>query len=130
MTKLDGRDRFGVDCTGVLGTFYRSCLRYLLNVSHTTRNSVLYVLAAKPPLSVYISKAVMQYVESCANSDRLVEKVAKRALQLDSVSRLNQLTVMIMKLTADMFSDRKQLYKNVCTWIKADLGEADRLRGT
>ena len=106
-----------MDCTGELGTFYRSCLRSLLNVSHTTRNSVLYVLAGKPPLSVYITKAVTQYVESWANSDRLVAKVAKRALQLDSVSGPNQLTVVTMKLTADTFADRKQLYRNVCTWI-------------
>ena len=50
VTKLDGKGRIGVDCTGELGTFYRSCLRSILNVSHTTRNSILYVLAGKPPL--------------------------------------------------------------------------------
>ena len=128
--KLDGKGTVRVDCTRELGTFYRSYLRSLLNISHTIRNSVLYILAAKPPLSVYIIKAVTQYVESWANSDRLVAKVAKRALQLNSVSGPNQLTVVTMKLTADMFADRKQLYKNVCTWIQADLGETDRLRGT
>ena len=51
-------------------------------------------------------------------------------LQLDSVSGPNQLTVVTMKLTADTFSDRKQLYINVFTWIWADLGEAERLQGT
>ena len=50
VTKLDWKGRIGVDCTGELGTFYRSCLRSILNVSHTTRNSILYVLAGKPPL--------------------------------------------------------------------------------
>ena len=58
VTKLDGRGRAGVDCTGKLAKFYRSCLRSILNVSHTTRSSVLYVLSGKPPLSVYITKAV------------------------------------------------------------------------
>ena len=47
-----GEGGLGVDCTGELGTFYRSCLRALLNVIRTTRNSVLYVLSGKPPLSV------------------------------------------------------------------------------
>ena len=50
VTKLDGKSRIGVDCTGELGTFYRLCLRSLLNVSHTIQNSILYVLAGKPPL--------------------------------------------------------------------------------
>ena len=59
VTKLDSRDKVGVDCTGELGTFYRSCLRSILNVRHTIRNFILYVLAVKPPLSVYIIKAVI-----------------------------------------------------------------------
>ena len=50
VTKLDRKGRIGVDCTEELGTFYRSCLRSILNVSHTTRNSILYALAGKPPL--------------------------------------------------------------------------------
>ena len=50
LTKLDGKGRIGVDYTGELGTFYRSCLRSILNVSHTTQNSILYLLAEKPPL--------------------------------------------------------------------------------
>ena len=48
---------------------------------------------------------------------------------MDCVSGPNKLTVVTMKLTADTFSDGKQLYRNVYTWIWADLGEADRLRG-
>ena len=36
VTKLDGKGSIGVDCTGELGTFYRSCLRSILNISHTT----------------------------------------------------------------------------------------------
>ena len=85
VTKLDWKDRIGVDCTGELGTFYRSCLRSILNVSHTTRNSILYVLAGKPPLQVYITKAVTQLAESWSNGNRLVAKVARCALQLNSV---------------------------------------------
>ena len=50
VTKLDGKGRVGVDCTGELGTLYRSCLRSIMNVSHTTWNSILYVLAGKPYL--------------------------------------------------------------------------------
>ena len=115
---------------GKLCTFYRSCLISLPSFSHTTRDLVLYVLSGKPPLSIYITKAVTQYVESWASSDRLVAKVSKRAQQVDSVRGPKQLTVVAMKLTADTFSDRKQLYRNVCTWIQADLGEADRLKGT
>ena len=41
VTKLDGKGRIGVDCTGELRTFYRSCLWSILNVRHTTRNSIL-----------------------------------------------------------------------------------------
>ena len=37
--------------------------------------------------------------------------MARRALQLDKVNRLNQLIVVSMKLTDDIFSDRKQLCK-------------------
>ena len=50
VTKLDGKGRIGVDCTGELETFYRSCLRSILNVSHTIWSSILNVLAGKPPL--------------------------------------------------------------------------------
>ena len=50
VTKLDRKGRIGVGCTGEHRTFYRSCLRFILNVSHTTQNSILYVLTGKPPL--------------------------------------------------------------------------------
>ena len=56
--KLDAKARIGVDCTGEMGTFYRSCLRSLLGVSYMTRNTILYVVAGKPPLQVYIAKSV------------------------------------------------------------------------
>ena len=46
----DERGRVGVDATGPLGVFYRSCLRRLLDVGRDIRNEVLYVLAARPPL--------------------------------------------------------------------------------
>ena len=80
VTKLDGKGRIGVDCTGELGTFYRLCLRSILNVIHTTQNSILYVLAGKPPLWVYVTKAVTQFVESWSKGNRLVAKVARRTL--------------------------------------------------
>ena len=51
VTKLDWRCRVRVDCTGELGTLYRLCLRSILNVSHTTRNSLLYILESLPYLS-------------------------------------------------------------------------------
>ena len=35
VTKLDGKGRIGLDCTGELRAFYRSCLRSILNISHT-----------------------------------------------------------------------------------------------
>ena len=117
MTKLDGRGRLGVDCTGELGTFYRLCLRSILNVDHTTRNFIMYVLALKPPFSVYIAKTVIQFVESWSKGNWLVAKVARHALQLDSVQGPNQLTVVAMKLTAENFADRGQLYRNVCHWV-------------
>ena len=117
MTKLDGRGRVGVDCTGELGTFYQSCLRSILNVVNTIRNSILYVLARKPPLSVYITKAVTQFVESWSKGNWLVAKVARHTLQLDSVQGPNQLTVVAIKLTAEIFVDRGQLYRNVCHWV-------------
>ena len=59
MTKLDGRGGVGLDCTGELGTIYRSCPSCILNAGHTIRNSILYLLSGKPPLSVYIIKAVI-----------------------------------------------------------------------
>ena len=48
--KFDGRGRVGIDCTGELGTFYQSFLISVLNVGHTTRKSILYMLFVKPPL--------------------------------------------------------------------------------
>ena len=48
--KLDARGHIGEDTIGEFGTFYRSCLGSILGVSHTTRNSILYNLAGKPPL--------------------------------------------------------------------------------
>ena len=58
-TSLDRYGRVGYDATGPLGTFYRSCLRSLLQVGREVRNEVLFVLAGKPPLRVLILKAVM-----------------------------------------------------------------------
>ena len=107
VTKLDGRSRVGVDCTGKLGTFYWSCLRSILNVGYTTRNSILYVLAGKPPLSIYITKSITQFVESWSKGNRLVAKVVRHVLQLDCVQGPNQLTVVAMKLTAESFGDRR-----------------------
>ena len=46
--KLDMRGYIGEDATGEFGTFYGSCLYSILGVSHTTRNSILYILAGKP----------------------------------------------------------------------------------
>ena len=71
MTKLEGRVRVGVDCIKDLGTFYRSCLQSILSASHTIKNSILYVLSGKPPIFVYITKAVGQFLEYWANRDRL-----------------------------------------------------------
>ena len=78
LTKLDGKGKIGVDCTRELGTLYRFCFRSILNVSHTTWNLILYVLAGKPPLQVYITKAVTQFVEYWSKGNRLVAKVARR----------------------------------------------------
>ena len=117
MTKLDGRGRVGVDCTGELGTFYWLCLRSILNVGHTTRNSILYILPGKPFLSVYIVKAVTQFVESWSKGNRLVAKVARHALQLDSAQGPNQLNVVAMKLTGETFANRDKLYRNVSHWM-------------
>ena len=52
------------------------------------------------------------------------------AQKLDTVSGPNKLAFVTIKLTADTFSDWKQLYRNVCTWIQVDLKKADRLQGT
>ena len=48
--------------------------------------------------------------------------MAKRALQLGSVSGPNQLTVVTMKLTADMFADRKQLIEMYVLGYRQILG--------
>ena len=74
----------------------------------TTRNSILYVLAGNPPLSVYITKAITQLIESCSKGNQLVAKVVRRALQLDSVQGPNQLTVLAIKLTLETFAKRGQ----------------------
>ena len=93
-----------MDCTGELGTFYRSSLRSILNISHTTTNSTFHILAGKSTLSIYITKAYKNFVRSWANSGRLVAKVARKALQLDNMSEPSQFTVATMKLTAGTFS--------------------------
>ena len=61
---LDPRGRVGVDASGSLGTFYRGCLRALLDVGREVRNAVLYVLCAKPPLHVFSTKQVILFVRS------------------------------------------------------------------
>ena len=57
--------------------FYRSCLRSLLDLGTKVRNSVLYILAAKPPLRVYVAKAVVQFVGSLGKAPRLVARVVR-----------------------------------------------------
>ena len=61
---LDPKGRVACNCMGELGAFYRSCTWMLLGVSRDTCNSIIYVLAAKYPLSVYITKSVRQYAQS------------------------------------------------------------------
>ena len=78
----------------------------LLNVGHRIRDSVLYGLAGKPPLYFYITKAVIQFVESWSKSDRLVAKLAGCTLQLDYLQGPNQLIVIAIKLTAEICADR------------------------
>ena len=58
VTKLDGKARIGVDCTGELCPFYKSCTRSLLRVARDFRDLLLYVIAAKHQLYVYITKSV------------------------------------------------------------------------
>ena len=77
VTKLDRKGKTGVDCTGELWHILGSFLKSILNVNHSIRNSVLYVLSGKPPLSVYITTAVMEFVDSWVNGDSLVVKVAE-----------------------------------------------------
>ena len=60
----------------------------------------------------------------------MVVRVARYALQLDSVQRPDQLTVVTMKFTAEAFADRVQLYRNMYHWVWAVIGEAARLRDT
>ena len=62
-------------------------------------------------------------MESWSKGNRLVAKAARCALQLDSVQGLNQLTVVAIKLTAETFANRSQLYRNVCHWLQADIGK-------
>ena len=57
-------------------------------------------------------------------------KVARHTLQLDSVQGPNQLNVVVVKLTAETFADRGQMYRNMCPWLQVDIGEAARLRYT
>ena len=45
-------------------------------------------------------------MEFSSKGDRLVAKVARHALQLDSVQEPNQLTAVAMKLTAESFADK------------------------
>ena len=56
--RLDKKLRVGEDLTKDLGNFYRSCMRSILQVKRDIRNSLLYVIAAKHPLAVYITKAI------------------------------------------------------------------------
>ena len=62
----------------------------------------MYLLVSLPYLSTSL-RLLHSMLSLGQTSDRLVAKVAKRALQLDSVSEPNQLTVVIMKLTDDTF---------------------------
>lgn len=74
---LDERGRIGVDRTGQMGVFYRSCLRRLLDLGTKVRNAILYILAARPPLRVFVAKAVTQYVGSMSRVPRLVSRVIR-----------------------------------------------------
>ena len=56
-------------------------------------------------------------MESWSKGDRLVAKVARHTLQLDSIQGPNQLIVVAMKFTAETFADRGQLYRNVYHWL-------------
>ena len=102
---LDPKGRVACDCTGEVGAFYRSCTQTLLGVSRDTRNSITYVLAAKHPLSVYITKSVRQYAQSWQSGGCLVAAVARHALQIDISNKRNELTVTKMQNIRDTYND-------------------------
>ena len=77
---LDPRGRMGVDVTGHLGSFYRGCLRALLDVGREVRNAVLYVLCAKPPLHVFCAKQALLFARSLSSHPRLVSEVVQGAV--------------------------------------------------
>ena len=74
----------------------------------------MHFMANLPFLCISL-KLLHKFVESLANSDRLVAKLARRALKLDSVNGPNQLIVVAMKIAAHIFADRGQLYRSFCT---------------
>ena len=80
---LDPRGRVGVDVAGQLGSFYRGCLRALLDVGRAVRNAVLYVLCAKPPLHVFSAKQVLLFVRSLSDHRRLVSEVVEGAVRAE-----------------------------------------------
>ena len=64
------------------------------------------MISGNPCFSIYIVKAVAQFSESQSKGSRLVAKVARYTLQLDSAQGPNQVTMVAMKLTAEIFDNR------------------------
>ena len=95
---LDPYFRYGVDHTGALGVFYRSCLRSVMGVSRDLRSEILYVLTARLPLRLLLAKSVLQYVGTWTSHPRLVSRVVERATSVDSLPERGGLTCVEMAM--------------------------------
>ena len=59
----------------------------MLDVGQEVRNEILYVLAARPPVQVFVAKAVTQYVRNLTSHPRLVTSVVRGVRRLDLAER-------------------------------------------
>ena len=92
-------------------------MRNLLSIGRDIRNEILYVLAAKPPLRVLITKAVMQYVTTWSAHPRLVSRLVSGVLQLDSRT-LDSLTCVRMSEVATLSSSSAHtLYRGLVAYL-------------
>lgn len=85
---------------------YRGGLRQLLGVRRAVRTEILLAIAARPPLTVLIKKAVFRYYRPLLEGDqqRLVAEVATWVQQLDAAAVRSRMSLLRGLHIAEAFS--------------------------
>ena len=99
------------DCTGQVGAFYRGALCLIMGLGRAVRDGVVFILAGRLPICLYIAKAMWRYERSLSEGRRLASKVAKWAWGLEGGTRTQRLTVLELEKLCIRYGSPTSMYR-------------------